>query len=383
VLSAYILKNQSFKHDEINPPTQQYSIVDNFDYRDMDISKLGYIEGHIDMLIKAAENLKQEEQLFENIGFDIEKIEERFTGKDGVIPFLNKIKELTIQKIKRKEIETHISKEKEEKCKEEFVKYFKEYVNYRDIFVKYLNLYEDRTKEGIYKELKSWDKIILDCKSRLFDKWYKSYSDLGESYGKNFAIIEDIEIERQFFNQVIEKSQDIPKDELIEKLNKQNVDDYFMISVNQDYQMENIGFMEDYKDNDIINSIPYIKIKHQTYSFNNNHIPVFFLLHRDSKEKYILLLNKHKLGKLIQYSPIDKPEDIDYIKDIFYIKFQEFLDASDLMNTYIDNPPDWLKKEGDIKDQKDYLKTLVHIQIFEKYEFKIADDFEGYKVIIQ
>lgn len=60
-----------------------------------------------------------------------------------------------------------------------------------------------------------------------------------------------------------------------------------------------------------------------------------------------------------------------------------FTDDSDSMKKFLDNPPEWLKEVGDQDSQKKYLKERVVIKIFERFEFKLAEEVKGFKINIE
>ena len=96
-----------------------------------------------------------------------------------------------------------------------------------------------------------------------------------------------------------------------------------------------------------------------------------------------MILNKNKIGRLIQLSPLNEGENEKLIKDIFYINVQAFSENKNLMEQFIKNPPEWLKKKGDEQIQREYLQKQVLIQIFERFEYNKPKDFEGYKLILK
>ena len=96
-----------------------------------------------------------------------------------------------------------------------------------------------------------------------------------------------------------------------------------------------------------------------------------------------MILNKNKIGKLIQLSPLNEGEDENLIKDIFYINVQAFSENNDLMEQFIKNPPEWLKKIDNEQKQREYLQERVLIHIFERFEYNKPQDFEGYKLFLE
>ena len=101
---------------------------------------------------------------------------------------------------------------------------------------------------------------------------------------------------------------------------------------------------------------------------------------RKTDLKQIIILNKRKIGKIIQYNPLNPEEDNNLRKDIFYFNVQSFSDDERLMSKMLDSPPEWLKNIGDRKSQEEKLCDDVLINIFERFEYKISGDFEGYSI---
>lgn len=60
------------------------------------------------------------------------------------------------------------------------------------------------------------------------------------------------------------------------------------------------------------------------------------------------------------------------------MNIQEFSEIPDLMDKFIKKPPEWLEKMGDEQKQKEYLRERVLIHIFQRFEFKRHDKFDGY-----
>ncbi len=113
------------------------------------------------------------------------------------------------------------------------------------------------------------------------------------------------------------------------------------------------------------------------------------------------------MGKLIQYDPniADKPFDIAFLslvrcilviekllsqvygvppvsrKQHFSFRIVAFAEDEKLMNEFLQKPPNWLLKKGDVKQQIEYLKAKVLIDIHEKLDLEIDPNFVGYIAI--
>ena len=54
-----------------------------------------------------------------------------------------------------------------------------------------------------------------------------------------------------------------------------------------------------------------------------------------------------------------------------------FSEDEDLMKLYLEDPPDWLSNNGDTDSQREYLESKVQVQVYERFDFTIHDEFEG------
>ena len=118
------------------------------------------------------------------------------------------------------------------------------------------------------------------------------------------------------------------------------------------------------------------------YEFKGYLIPIFEIYHREM-DKQILILNKTQFGQLIQLSPLNEGEDEKLLKDIFYMDIQAFSENTDLMDQFIKEPPEWLRKIGNEQKQREYLKEYARIHIFERFEYNKNKSFEGYKLTLK
>lgn len=111
-------------------------------------------------------------------------------------------------------------------------------------------------------------------------------------------------------------------------------------------------------------------------------IPVFKVFHHEIEEQ-VLILNKNKMGQLIQHSPLNEGEDKSFIWDIFYMNVQAFSENSKLIEQFIKKPPEWLEKIGDEQKQREHLQERVLVHIFERFKYNKPKDFEGYKLTLK
>lgn len=114
-----------------------------------------------------------------------------------------------------------------------------------------------------------------------------------------------------------------------------------------------------------------------TYQDAAYKIPVFQIFaHQPTgspvPENTLLVLNRTKLGHLIQYSPLDTNTSSQLIQHLeFYI--QAFDENLGLVKAYVQNPPSWLQR--DAEEQRAELAQKVLVQVYEKMMLEISDDF--------
>jgi hypothetical protein len=355
----------------------RYSQIENFKLPDLHIYRLSDIEHSIDDFVKDTVDLKQNADMLAEIGFDTTKLDEIFDAK--LVPFLKKIKEEAIKQISAKHKFGNISQKRVEEFKKEVLKSFYDGANLRDIFVKYFNAYEDKTKDKILGIKERFGINIVDDKASFFDEWHVHYVGWGENYGRDLASGENSHL----LDEIAKDCQEISKEDFEATLSKfKNPKDIVIFATNislwQFFQNSKEFKPKWYRD------VKQLEIKGFCgwYDFSGQLIPVFETHHRNT-EKQVLILNKNKIGKLIQLSPLNEGEDESLVKEIFYMNIQAFSENNDLMEQFIKKPPEWLKKIGDEQKQREYLQERVLIHIFERFKYNKPKDFEGYKLFLK
>ncbi len=355
----------------------KYSQIENYKLPDLHIYRLSDLEHSIDGFVELANGLKQTGNMLAEIGFDTIKLDEIFNAK--LVPFLKKLKEEAGKQISAKHKAGNVSQKRVKEFKKEVLKSFYESANLRDIFVKYFKTYEDKTKEKIPDKKERFGINIVYDKAPFFDKWHLHYVGLGENYGRNLASGEN----SYLLDDIAKECKEIKKQEFEATLAKfENPDDIVIFATN-------MAFWRFFEDSEKFKPKWYRDIKQLEvkgfggwYNFNGQLIPVFETYHREI-EKQILILNKSKVGKLVQLSPLNENEKEKSIKDIFYMDIQAFSENKELMEKFIKKPPEWFRKIGDEQKQREHLQERVCIQIFERFEYNKPDDFEGYKLLLK
>lgn len=355
----------------------KYSQIENYKLPDLHVYRLSDLEHSIDGFISLATDLKQAGNMLTEIGFDTGRLNETFDAK--LIPFLNKLKEEAEKQISAKHKEGNISQKRVGEFKKEVLKTFYESAHLRDIFSKYFKRYEDKTKEKITGKKERFGTNIVDDKASFFDEWHVHYVGWGENYGRDLASGED----SYLLDDIARNCKEIRKDEFEATLAKiENPDDIVIFATN-------IAFWRFFEDSTNFKQKWHRDIKQLDikgfggwYDFNSKSIPVFETYHRKI-DKQILILNKSKIGQLVQLSPLNEGEKEESIEDIFYMDIQAFSENTELMEEFIKKPPEWLQKIGDEQKQREHLRERVRIQIFERFEYNKPEDFEGYKLFLK
>jgi hypothetical protein len=355
----------------------RYSQIENFKLPDLHIYRLSDLEHSIDDFVKLAVDLKQNAAMLAEIGFDTTKLDEIFDAK--LVPFLKKIKDEAIKQISAKHKFGNISQKRVEEFKKELLKSFYDGANLRDIFVKYFKAYEDKTKEKILGKKERFGINIVDDKAIFFDEWHVYYVGWGENYGRDLASDEN----SRLLDEIAIDCQEISREDFEATLsNFKNPKDIVILATN----MTLWKFFENSKNfkPKWYRDVKQLEIKGFCgwYDFSGQLIPVFETYHHKI-EKQVLILNKNKIGKLIQLSPLNEGEDENLVKEIFYINVQAFSENNDLMEQFIKKRPEWLKKIGDEQKQREHLQECVLIHIFERFEYNKPKDFEGYKLFLK
>ncbi len=291
---------------------------------------------------------------------------------------LTKAKEAQEQeevKIKR---EQAISQRRLQGFRKEVLKTFYEGATMRDIFAKHFNAYVDKTKEKADRK-KRFGIDIVDDKAPFFDEWHVHYGGWGENYGRDLASGED----SYLLDEIVKDCKEITKEEFEGALEKiKNPDDIVIFATS-------IAFWRFFEDSNNFKPKWYGGVKQLDikgfagwYEFSGQSIPVFETYHRNI-DTQILILNKSKVGRLVQLSPLNEGESQEFIEDIFYMNIQAFSENTQLMEEFIKKPPEWLKRIGDEQKQREHLRERVRIQIFERFEYRRPDDFEGYMLVIE
>lgn len=349
----------------------RYTEIDSYNLPSLHIHRLSEITSSVNDLIEAADALKDETGLLEELGFDIKQIEEVFGNK--LKPFLESLKVKAEERINVIQKDQLISPKKIEEFKKLVVESFNDVAIVRNIF-KHYKLYKDKTNIVPEGNKQKYGIGIVDDKAAFFEEWHVHYMGWGDNYGRSIARDED----SIFISSIVDQCKKVKVDDFETILDEfDNPSDVIILANNLSLYsfFKNMSSFKPKWHKDIQNL--GVKGFEGWYLFENNTIPVFEVYSKGS-DNQIMILDKTKIGKIIQYSPID-PEDINgSIENVFYINVQAYSENETLMSRYLEKPPEWLVKVGDIGRQKEYLRTRVLVEIFERFEYQKPENFYGY-----
>jgi len=272
-----------------------------------------------------------------------------------------------------------ISQKKVEEFKKEMVEQFYETAYLRDLFINYFKTYDDQLATRIAGKENRFGINTVDDKASFFDEWHIHYIGRSESYARAIASGEDSHL----LEDISANCTEVPKKDFEKTLEEfEDLTDVVILAPNMAFWR----FFEDaknfkpkwHRDAAQLN----VKAFGGWYEFRGNSIPVFETYH-GKKEREVMVLNKSKVGKLIQRSPLSEDDSLENMNDIFYMDVQALSENQELMEEFINQPPEWLKEVGDAEKQREHLRERVRIQIFERFEFEKHEEFRGYKFQIE
>ncbi|OGQ29920.1 MAG: hypothetical protein A3B79_01765 [Deltaproteobacteria bacterium RIFCSPHIGHO2_02_FULL_50_15] len=359
------------------PPDSEGKYQQVVEYRlpDLHVHRLSDLIHSIGDLASLATELTQNNALLEELGLNTNNSHALFNEK--VVPFLERLKQEANNQIIAKQKFQRISPAKVDEFKNDVLKGFYDSATIRDIFVKYFKAYEDHRCEAIDDKKVGCGNDRVSEKAAFFDEWHIHYTDWGRNYGRNIAAGESSHVLK-----VIESNCQSVSNSSFENIleNFQTPGDIAIFSTNVDiwqYFENSQNFKSKW------HGVEQLDIKSFAgwYEFRGMQIPIFKTYNKDA-DNQILILNRSKSGKLVQWTPLNKGDHSSLVKDIFYMDVQAFSENTQLMDDFIKGPPQWLKDIGDTEKQRTYLEACVRIIIFERFEYLIGDDFQGYKITL-
>jgi hypothetical protein len=354
----------------------KYPSLDNYGLRDFNVHRLSNIEYSINKYIELATALKNEKNLLSELGFNINEADELIDHK--LVPFLSRLREEAVKQISTKHRNQAISLKKIEEFKDDVINNFYASAILRNIFVKYFKTYENKfsNNDGIATKSRFGTSIVED-KAAFFDEWHVHYSHWGLHYGENIGHSETLNL----FEQIASQCMPIMPKEFEGILRKfENQKEIVILASSKPgwwFFKGSQNFKPAWQ-----KGISQIEIKGFAgwYDIDGQTIPVFDIGGRPAN-KQLLILDRSRIGKLIQMSPLYEAENESLLRDIFYINVRTFSDDQNLINQFIENPLiEWLKKVGNQDKQREYLQERVLIEIFERFEYNQTQDKVGYMI---
>lgn len=282
------------------------------------------------------------------------------------------------QEAEAKEVRrANISKSKISEFKEKIVEGFYDSTILRNV-LKTHNLYRDELGNKPPDNSYRFGVNVLVNKDAFIDNSHIHYIDWGTGFGRDIALGEDLSLFKifsQYCSPILEKDLELTLNS-ISDLSKViilafnlNLHEFFKISHKFKSTWES----------GIYNST---RGHEGFYLFKEHKIPIYEIYHRNDNEE-ILILNLSKLGMLHQCSPLNENEEAEFIQDIFYINIQAFSENRVLTDSFLNKPPMWLSSKGEKDKQQEYLEENVLVHIFERYEFKKHENFEGFLIRLE
>lgn len=314
----------------------------------------------IDRYIYLSKEIECNMELLQELGFNTNNkfIEELFEHK--LILLLNKIRISASKNLDKIELNKEIEDNKISEFKNLFKSEYEKFDQIKGIFLP-LCLYKQKKIKNYIKTINMIKSFPYD-KSAFFDEWYKNYQSLTERLARNYAINKTVILIEQIA-QVCEK---ISMNDLDKTLNQIGKDNIFLLTNDIRLICHSNRFLFNYSPHNYIAGY---------YKVNNYEIPIYEFGNRDTKSTTIItILNKKKFGTIIQYSPEEKES-----LGIFDINIRFFYKEKNLINEFLNHPPDWLKKIPE-NERENSLKRKALIEIRDKVEFKKSKNFEGYVI---
>jgi hypothetical protein len=311
------------------------------------------------ILIKAKEEQEQIEE---------KDIQSRVVSQPKIDEFKKELLETYRQRIIFKSIFSHFNLFVDEKLDEikpqnwtqKIIFYFKKLIRKNEKGLKLKQYPAGTNRFGINS--------IVD-KAGFIEDWHVHVVQLGSGYGESLAKGEDLQI----FDQILKEcSSETDIQAAFAKLELGSQP--FIVATNSaiyDYISDMNGYSPRWNSGEVLDVNGFVG----WLTFKERKIPIFEL---PELGEQILVLDALHLGKFVQNSPFNKGDNEKMIVDEFYMDIKSFSEDKELLDKFIKEPPDWLKKEGGEDKQIEYLKATVLVHVFERYQFEKDKKFQGF-----
>lgn len=249
--------------------------------------------------------------------------------------------------------------------------------------LKEFGAYRDITNEVPGEDIQSYGYNQINDKAAFIKDWHVDYRNIGASFGRGLAksedalifatITEKLKTGKEVHNgQIIQEIQNI----IVEQKYKKpivilNLFGAFKLSLIQDAE----AFIPKWSDNCIKSEISELPGFMGLLKVNDYQVPIFTLRLKDNRlPNKVVIADGNQLGELIQYSPAEKQEEVVYCDGELLIKVTDLNKDYRLRNTILENKPVWPDNEN---DPEGYLRQKVVVNIYEKFDYKLADNNPG------
>lgn len=285
--------------------------------------------------------------------------------------------------LKRKR-EAKISSSKVEKFKKNLALNYTQSQPFKEVLKTY-GLFSDQVNPKYKGSIKKRGINTMFDKSPFFGEdmsWHVHYIGLDEAFGfgRSLAHAENEEI----LQKIETKATVITKSEFEATLESIKTSNIIIIGSNQAiwkfFERSSENYIPKWRQ-DFPNEFANPMIE-GVLKYKRSFIPVYEVFTPGADNSKIFILDKSKLGRFIQYSPLDEKDPIHLQHDIFLINVQEFISDTEPMKEFLNKPPQWLKDVGDQEKKIEYLQERVLIHAFERFEFVVHPKFVGYVMTV-
>ena len=339
---------------------------------------LNAISYQVDELLVLARELKNKLKMLQQLGF--QKQQSREVIENGLIPFLESLKPKAKSQILQMVRAQSISPTKVEAFKAKFIAEYTQKVILKFLF-QYYGLYENKQSDQNNEVTPTLcDDRVLE-KYSFFDHWYISSNT--SDYGKYFAIKEDTQLINELKKHCT-RIEGATVESVLKIFSNSDLESLIIVTVNilMPYFFNRSAQFHPKGDESSLNLD--IAGFAGSYTYAGHKIPVFetFISKSDDNalpEKFIIILNRNKLGCLKQYSLIENQEPSQSSQNL-KINIRAFSEHPNLINDMLKSSPEWLLNKGNIANQIAFLETKMFMQACQKFELSIATNFIGYLI---
>jgi hypothetical protein len=291
-----------------------------------------------------------------------------FTSQDIdniLLPALESIKVQAENAIEALEQSNEVDPGKVKEFKDEVYRAYHDEVVVRHLFEHFKKVSTDEKyiegneppRFGIYQ---------IDHKAPFFKEWNVSYGRHGISYGSSLAPAENLNM----YNELRSNSASTFKDvtQALDLCNPETTVLLMPSKILYKYE-DDPGFITKWSAERSLGAIEEISGYSGYYKYGKVFIPVFEIGYPSKEREEFIVVDFSKAGKLKNLNPAGKETRRGDTRGNLSISVQAFMDDAELMNSYLDEPPDWLKDVAiDREKQKLYLTKRVAIRIFTRYQ---------------